>query len=187
MNGQSTITKTKIKTSTKAAIGLLALGSVAAGLVFFTQRKAPTPTTLTSSTTDPACTDANWSSSLSPTPCPSSGTQTKTWTKIGACTGGVTHPSTEIVTCTYALVPPIVCTETDGGNNIYQVGKTSLQDSNNVIVDSNDYCFDQTTIIGTKITLLKEFFCNSTSTMAASSSTCPAGTVCGFGQCSATQ
>ena len=49
---------------------------------------------------DGICTDANWSSTLSPTPCPSSGTQTKTWTKIGACTGGVTHPSTESVTCT---------------------------------------------------------------------------------------
>jgi len=45
------------------------------------------------------CTESNWSSSVSPSPCPSSGQQTKTWSKIGACTGGVTHPATETVSC----------------------------------------------------------------------------------------
>jgi len=46
------------------------------------------------------CTENDWSSTLSPTTCPASGQQTKTWTKSGTCTGGVTHPTTETVTCT---------------------------------------------------------------------------------------
>ena len=50
---------------------------------------------------DNACTSSNWTYTLSPLTCPSSGTQTKTWTKIGACTGGVTHSATETASCTY--------------------------------------------------------------------------------------
>ncbi len=49
----------------------------------------------------PPCTESNWASSLSPETCPSSGQQTKTWTKIGTCTSGVTHVSSEIVSCNY--------------------------------------------------------------------------------------
>jgi len=48
----------------------------------------------------PVCTDSNWSFVLSPTTCPASRQQTKTWTKVGTCTGGVTHLATETVTCT---------------------------------------------------------------------------------------
>ena len=47
------------------------------------------------------CTDSNWTSVLSPVACPSNSQQTRTWTKTGTCTGGVTHPSTETVSCTY--------------------------------------------------------------------------------------
>lgn len=46
MNEESTITKTKIKTSTKAVLGFIALGAVAAG--FFLVLKAPTVTLTTS-------------------------------------------------------------------------------------------------------------------------------------------
>ena len=51
----------------------------------------------------PACTAGDWQSTLVPSICPSAGQQTKTWTKIGTCdsTTGVTHPATEIVSCTY--------------------------------------------------------------------------------------
>ena len=44
-------------------------------------------------TTD--CTESNWTSVLSPVACPSNSQQTRTWTQVGTCTGGVTHPSTE--------------------------------------------------------------------------------------------
>jgi hypothetical protein len=50
----------------------------------------------------PVCTDSNWTSMLSPTICPSSGSQTKTWTEIGTCSGGVSHPSSESVSCDYS-------------------------------------------------------------------------------------
>ena len=71
---------------------------------------SPTPTGCTGGTPDAlsrnctyvpqACTEANWTSSLSPTVCPNSGQQTKNWTKVGDCTGGVSH-STEIVNCMF--------------------------------------------------------------------------------------
>ena len=48
------------------------------------------------------CAESNWTYAMSPLVCPSSGTQTKTWTKIGTCTGGISHPATEIATCTYS-------------------------------------------------------------------------------------
>jgi len=51
------------------------------------------------------CTDSNWKSSLST--CLSTGNQTKTWTQSGVCSGGVTHPATEVVSCTYN---PVTCT-----------------------------------------------------------------------------
>ena len=58
-------------------------------------------TTNTCNTAVVACTDANWTSTLSPSTCPSNSQQTKTWTKVGTCTGGVNHPATEVVSCTY--------------------------------------------------------------------------------------
>jgi hypothetical protein len=59
--------------------------------------------------TETACTDADWQSSLSPAPCPVSGTQTRTWTKTGACIGGVTHPASETISCTYTPSLSVVC------------------------------------------------------------------------------
>jgi len=47
------------------------------------------------------CTESNWTYSVSPSACPSSGTQTKTWTKIGTCAGGISHSATETLSCTY--------------------------------------------------------------------------------------
>jgi hypothetical protein len=46
------------------------------------------------------CTESNWKFTVSPKTCPSSGKQTKTWTKVGNCSGGVTH-TTETVGCNY--------------------------------------------------------------------------------------
>ncbi|GAK57064.1 hypothetical protein U27_04028 [Candidatus Vecturithrix granuli] len=46
-----------------------------------------------------ACTEDNWT--YSDGQCASNFTTTRTWTKIGACTGGVTHPATETVSCIY--------------------------------------------------------------------------------------
>ena len=69
-----------------------------------------TGTVIITTTTPPptSCTSSNWTSSLSPSTCPSSQQQTKTWTKIGTCSGGVTPTSPEIVSCTYTAPPPPV-------------------------------------------------------------------------------
>jgi len=51
--------------------------------------------------TTPTCTSTNWTSTSSS--CTSAGQQTRAWTKVGTCTGGVTHPTypaTETVPCT---------------------------------------------------------------------------------------
>jgi hypothetical protein len=50
-------------------------------------------------TTTPECTDANWT--YSDGECQSSSTLTRTWTKTGDCTGGVSHSATESIACTY--------------------------------------------------------------------------------------
>ena len=54
----------------------------------------------------PLCTDSDWESSLSPTECPQSKIQTKTWKKIGDCneTNAISHLANEKITCDY-LVP----------------------------------------------------------------------------------
>jgi len=49
----------------------------------------------------PACKESDWTYTLSPTVCPSSGSQTKIWTKIGACSGGVAYLPTQLVSCSY--------------------------------------------------------------------------------------
>ena len=51
----------------------------------------------------PLCTDADWTYTLSA--CTSANTRTRTWTKIRSCEGGVTHPATETIGCTY-IAPP---------------------------------------------------------------------------------
>ena len=48
-----------------------------------------------------ACTESNWTSVLSPSVCPSSGLQTKTWTKVGTCSGGISYSTSETVSCNY--------------------------------------------------------------------------------------
>jgi len=60
-----------------------------------------------------SCVESNWTSTISPTTCPSSGSQTKAWTKIGNCVGGITHPATENVSCVYT--PPVITFPNTGG------------------------------------------------------------------------
>jgi len=49
----------------------------------------------------PLCEENNWTSTLSPIICPSNGQQTKTWSKIGQCQEGISHPAEEAVSCNY--------------------------------------------------------------------------------------
>lgn len=51
----------------------------------------------------PSCTENNWTSTLTPTSCPNNSQQTKKWTKIGQCQGGISHPSEESVSCDYQV------------------------------------------------------------------------------------
>ena len=46
----------------------------------------------------PACTENDWSSSVSPSSCPQNSQQLRTWTLIGNCAGGIFH-SNENITC----------------------------------------------------------------------------------------
>ncbi len=59
------------------------------------------PITSQSCTYVPPCTESDWSSSISPLTCPSTQQQTKTWSKVGSCSGGISHPTTETISCTY--------------------------------------------------------------------------------------
>jgi|GEM_PF-5334660 len=72
-----------------------------------------------SCTTIPACTENDWI--YSDGPCQPDNTTTRTWTKTGACEGGVMHPTTEIVSCTY--IPQT--------NHTYYVDATTGNDANN--------------------------------------------------------
>ena len=47
----------------------------------------------------PVCSEYDWSFSLSPLICPLNKQQTKTWSKVGQCERGVSHPDSEIVAC----------------------------------------------------------------------------------------
>src|SRR4030042_1023388 len=55
-----------------------------------------------SGTQPPSCTEAEWTHTDGA--CRSNNTLIRTWTKEGTCTGGITHPATETISCTY--VPP---------------------------------------------------------------------------------
>jgi len=77
---------------------------VSGNTLTITAQDGTTTATYTITVNDPVCTESNWTSSVSPETCPSSGQQTKTWTKSGTCSGGATHSATETVSCTY--VPP---------------------------------------------------------------------------------
>ncbi len=56
------------------------------------------------------CTEGNWTSTLSPSTCPSYGQQTRTWTKIGSCQNGTFHSAAETIICTPASTPVATCT-----------------------------------------------------------------------------
>jgi hypothetical protein len=58
------------------------------------------------------CTESDWSSGLSPTVCPSSGTQTRIWQKVNTCAGGV-QKTNEEVSCTYVAPALSNCTNSD--------------------------------------------------------------------------
>lgn len=51
----------------------------------------------------PFCTENNWTSTLTPTSCPSDVYQKKEWMKISECQGGISHPLEEIVSCDYQI------------------------------------------------------------------------------------
>lgn len=76
----------------------------------------------TQSCTYSGCTDSNWTYTLSPTICPSYGTQLKTWTKVGTCSGGVSHLSSETVSCTYQ--GPTIAVTSPNGNETWAQGST---------------------------------------------------------------
>jgi parallel beta-helix repeat protein len=61
----------------------------------------------------PSCTENDWT--YSDGLCQPNNTTTRTWTKIGACEGGVTHPATETINCTY--VPITYYVSTTGNDN----------------------------------------------------------------------
>ena len=54
---------------------------------------------LTQTCIAPLCKSSNWTSTVTPSTCPSSKHQTKTWTKSGDCNGGITHPAQEQIHC----------------------------------------------------------------------------------------
>ncbi len=47
------------------------------------------------------CSESDWQSSDGP--CQGNNTLTRTWTKVGQCEGGVSHPTTETVACQYSV------------------------------------------------------------------------------------
>jgi len=50
----------------------------------------------------PECVENDWSSFLIPLVCPVSGQQTKIWSRVDNCSGGVMHSDSEVVSCNYA-------------------------------------------------------------------------------------
>lgn len=87
---------------------------------FYTYQDVPTAgcakisKTITFTVTPRACTENDWQSTITPTTCPSTGIQNKTWSKNSVCTGGITHPSSEIITCSYQA-PQCVYTYSNWG------------------------------------------------------------------------
>lgn len=77
------------------------------------------------------CTESNWTSVISPISCPTTGQQTKKWTKVGQCSGGVTHLTSETITCEYSP-------DTSTVNNTFGVNTESGLNSENLTVVAND-------------------------------------------------
>ena len=100
-------------------------------------------TSILSQTCDyvPLCTETDWSSSLSPTTCPSSGEQIKTWNKIGVCENGITHNPSETITCDYSIPTCTSFTYSDWG-----VCTSSGTQSRNVLTTSPNGCQGGNTI-----------------------------------------
>ena len=48
-----------------------------------------------------SCKESDWSNSTSPLICPSTGYQNLSWNRVGTCSGGITHPNSEIIPCIY--------------------------------------------------------------------------------------
>ncbi|MBW2990821.1 right-handed parallel beta-helix repeat-containing protein [Candidatus Woesearchaeota archaeon] len=98
----------------------------------------------------PVCTEADWT--YTDGTCQPNNTFTRTWTKINAdCEGGVSHPDTETISCTYNVPADI---NNDGDVDIYDLisvikdfGKTSnliypkADTDNNQIIDIFDVVY----------------------------------------------
>ncbi len=104
-------------------LGVLMLVVVGAviGLVFY-PAPAPAPDDNANATVPasqlpispyPPCTEQDWTSQLTPSSCPVYNSQTKSWTQVGQCAGGVSHPSSEEVSCVYSAVSCTSFTYTD--------------------------------------------------------------------------
>jgi len=127
----------------------------------------------------PLCTESNWQSDLSPTVCPSSEQQTKTWNKIGTCSGGVTHLASETVSCTY--IPPVTC----NNNNLCEstLGENKDNCANDCQCSSDSNC-DDGNICTTEI--CTEGRCNSvnnTGSCSGTDSSCMISYGCSNGAC----
>ncbi len=92
-----------------------------------------TPVLTQSCDSTPICKESNWTSTLTPTVCPSNGQQTKKWTKIGECKNGTTHPTEEIAGCDYQVPTCLNFTYSDwdvcGANGVQSRTKLSATPS----------------------------------------------------------
>ncbi len=79
------------------------------------------------------CTESDWSSVLSPLVCPSTGQQTKIWSKSRTCTGGVSHPASEIISCSDLFVDPTIIPVTPTSSPSY----VTLKDVSGFGLDSD--------------------------------------------------
>lgn len=95
----------------------------------------------------PLCTESNWNYTLSS--CQSNGKQIKTWIKTSVCDGGVSHPASEEVPCTY--VPAPACSDSDKGIDIYDFGR--VNSSSDYKSFKYDMCLSNSTLL--------EYYCDS--------------------------
>jgi hypothetical protein len=64
----------------------------------------------------PECTESNWIHVDGE--CQPSKTLTRTWTQTGSCRGGVSHPNTEIISCTYSPPPSTIPGDTNDDGKV---------------------------------------------------------------------
>ncbi len=73
-----------------------------------------------------SCTVNDWSAVLSPTVCPVTGRQTKSWSKTRTCSGGVNHTAKENITCVYsASAAPVQSTAQKSVSGTQQTAQQS--------------------------------------------------------------